>query len=408
MSLFHPLNQSTNQTQHSTLLLLPRSSIKFSHNHDKVSDRTIFALASYARDGAKLLELPSCGKLTNNLIKHISINRFGSQITKFVLTSNRNIKSDMLMKMVSIMRNTVIDIDVSYTQAEDTLVIYTIKSCKKLRSLSLRGCNVTDAAFDNIYTSLKNTTDPLSLQKLNLEGCSQIRDNGLFNFFSNMTRMLSDLNLQGCTSMTSRILTSLLDCLRLRQLHLTGIHIDNQTLSDHLLTLMDACSRVTHFSLRSAPALTDIGLGYISGWSHLQYLDIRSSANINDQSLLMVAAGCPHLSTLLLGTCPRLGDASIKMVVQACTQLHTLDISHNPNITEQLLVCIGKQGLAVKKLDLSGCAIVSGSSLLPVLKKVGDTLTFLNVSYCNGLSNQTVIDIREQFPRLSLVAKLRF
>lgn len=158
------------------------------------------------------------------------------------------------------------------------------------------------------------------------------------------------------------------------------------------LTLLSACS----------PNITMLDLGLNP---------IIDSTSIND-----LAIGCGEtLVTLILSSCTslsnilgvRIDDRCVDVLSKFCVKLKCLDISSNAAITDKSLVSIGKMP-CIREVSAARCQRVSGVGVGNLVRKRGKALRFLDISYCNAVSHDTVARIRMSFPGLRLNAKLEF
>ncbi|KAL7995695.1 putative IQ motif, EF-hand binding, leucine-rich repeat domain superfamily [Plasmopara halstedii] len=226
------------------------------------------------------------------------------------------------------------------------------------------------------------------------------------------------LILSGCCNFTCVGLRSLvhavgkamrqLDCsctdlsIPMLQVLATGIeHLDEvnfsscqQLSSEGLRNFISCCnSSLTRLNLSRCGALTDDALGWISGLMgpqssrtrcrRLLSLDISSCNNVRDQGLAYIGAGCRALRFLNLDGLVYISDAGISHIVRGCN----------------CCIRIGKHGVHLRTLDLSGCYAMSSAGLLEMVQ--GTTLLqSLNLEGCLRMREEILASVTKACPAL--------
>ncbi|CAG7837990.1 unnamed protein product [Allacma fusca] len=159
------------------------------------------------------------------------------------------------------------------------------------------------------------------LQQLILQDCQKLSDDCLIHL-TNLCR-LEAINLSFCVHITDSGLRNLGACPALCEINLRAC--DNITDSGLANLTYDLSSRVTSLDVSFCDKVHNLGLNYISQFSHLRTLSM-SACDISDEGLIRVAASLPLLETLNIGQCGSITDASLKVIGEKCQELKYIDL----------------------------------------------------------------------------------
>ena len=148
---------------------------------------------------------------------------------------------------------------------------------------------------------------------------------------------------------------------------------------------------------------------YVKGWfkryqKSLTYIDV-SSSNVTDELGELLANYCPNITTLKLEGCQALTYKFIKPLGKNCRQLSVLNIGNCPKITEKIIKKLTrhdqKYDFQLTALDVSG--LVLTDQLLNSLGITqGKTLTILNLSQCQKITQNGVAALSKSCPDLKI------
>ncbi|EFJ50510.1 hypothetical protein VOLCADRAFT_88933 [Volvox carteri f. nagariensis] len=198
---------------------------------------------------------------------------------------------------------------------------------------------------------------------------------------------------------------------QLKSLHLDSV---NQLQDKHISVLLAACPNLEVLALPRCGKLTDasaIAIGSLL--PGLRVMCCRDWAALTDGGVVALALGCRHLEDITLDGCFRVGSEALAALVRSCPRLRRLSIAKSYGVTDTALAALGEYGsgledlclrqcprvavvsrlgscTALRAVDLSGCANVTGPNLLAMLSGCGRTLTSLQLNGCVGVDGEAL------------------
>ena len=129
-----------------------------------------------------------------------------------------------------------------------------------------------------------------------------------------------------------------------------------------------------------------IGFLKLNG-SKLKTLELSGCTHITDKSLKAIARYCPVLVDLDLTRCTEVTDVGINMLTDL--SLETLLLYADAQL--------GQSGMAalchfrhLRRLDLCGIHSLNSGHLIRMIESTGDSLEYLNLSWCINVSDEAV------------------
>jgi hypothetical protein len=259
-----------------------------------------------------------------------------------------------------------------------------LRNMDNLHTLSMSGCRVIDDTLEFLPSNLRN---------LNVAFCRDLTDFALFHIAR--SRMLSVLNLTGCTKITTLEPLQKLDFMqdirlvfcytlqnvdalknmsRLRVVHAPHADLSCEALRRGMvgLDMLDELdlsnSRTTH-------------VGFDTPLPSLRKLEMRSCPLLYDLGAIRQVKA---LHSLDLSGCSMLGDQNLESL-QHLFCLRELFLNGCVNTTNQGLQAVG-QITTLRRLSLFGCSLVTDLSLLADLKE----LHHLDLQGCTQVGDDSV------------------
>ncbi|KAF4139305.1 IQ calmodulin-binding motif-containing protein [Phytophthora infestans] len=303
------------------------------------------------------------------------------------------------------------------TSITDSSIVH-LSKLKSLTSLDVSGCHaLTDAGLNTIRRQLS------SLQTLHLDECYHFSSAVLCNVWKDCKRLHS-LSVRGCPGVTDAFLQCLattkrsseatlrsLDVCQCKNLTSSGIsYLANSSMKDMKINYLavDKClgvDNVAFFGFETSPGLRSLTSLSLSGlgvdetavsWivkgcgASLQCLNVARCKVLSDFALLLMAPliSSPRFIKLNLQECPLITNTGIKNLFSLeeeknqdddeilPTSLAFLNLKNCLNIGDDAMVLIGKYGGNLIKLNLKGLRKVSDRGIMelakgcPLLKKM--------------------------------------
>ncbi|KAJ7523506.1 hypothetical protein O6H91_18G052100 [Diphasiastrum complanatum] len=138
-------------------------------------------------------------------------------------------------------------------------------------------------------------------------------------------------------------------------------------------------------------------------FAHLQNCNLRRCTLLNNQAVEAVACNCPDLHILDLSGGTRLTDLSLYALANGCRRLEKLDLSGCVGITEAGLVLLAENCHYIRHLNLCGCDNAGSDKALMALAQNCGGLEFLNVGWCERITDIGVTALANWCPDLRVV-----
>lgn len=268
-----------------------------------------------------------------------------------------------------------------------------VQGIPNLESLNLSGCyNVCDVGIYQAFMF-----DAPCLKYLNLSLCKQVTDNS----FSKITQYLKNLEvleLGGCCNVTNTGLALIawglkkLKKLNLRSCwHVSDIGIGHLALGNQSLEFL---------GLQDCQRLTDEALKHLTCLSSLTAINLSFCVSITDSGLKYLAK-MPNLKELNLRSCDNISDMGMAFLAEGGSRISSLDVSFCDKISDQALVHIAQGLFCIRSLSLSACQISDEG--LEKLANALHELETLNIGQCSRVTDKGLQTIAESFARLKCI-----
>jgi len=301
----------------------------------------------------------------------------------------------------------LINLTLQSKQVDDYVIENIFNSCPKIEYLDLsENINLSPNCFLGVYNLHRNI---YNIKGLRFKNISSICDKTI-QICAALFPSLEILDLYNCNMITKSALLSIGSFTELKDINLTGTAMnvpDNILLEDSFLYLFEKCQKVEKISFRQFPILSDPSIEILCGFcSNLREIDISYSINITDHSLNILSNFLKYtLRSLNISYCPLLTNEGLLYIFDRCEKLTDLDISNNPNISDYLFKTFKNSDLPLINFYASNCDRITGNGLIAFIKKLRDTLLFVNIDYCH-ISNSTLNFIYHKFPHIKFSSKL--
>ncbi|KAJ1264461.1 hypothetical protein BS78_08G002500 [Paspalum vaginatum] len=158
-----------------------------------------------------------------------------------------------------------------------------LASCSKLSSLKIGIClRISDAGLTHIGKSCPK------LQGIDLYRCGGISDDGIIQIGQGCP-MLESINLSYCTEITNRSLISLSKCAKLNTLEIRGCP---RVSSTGLSEIAMGCRLLSKLDVKKCFEINDVGMLYLSQFSHSLHQINLSYCSVTDIGLLSLSSIC--------------------------------------------------------------------------------------------------------------------
>lgn len=259
-----------------------------------------------------------------------------------------------------------------------------LRGHKGLKRLSLMGMTVTiDREVDEILASMR------SLVFLNVSECTVDNTNTSLLALSQSCSMLKTLLMTKTKGVDNYVLNNLAACIeRFRSLQVIDLTGSPDFSDEGLLVLIQASGSIlTELRIDHCRQLTTLSLASLRGrMSALQVLGI-SYLLIGQTAYEWITEGCRSLTSLNLSKASEMSDDILIKIGRWCRQLQHLNLSNCGQITDGGIVgFFSKFDGALVSLDLSGCVACSEDSMNAITSH-SNTIRALHTLKLNGLSH---------------------
>lgn len=268
-----------------------------------------------------------------------------------------------------------------------------IQGIPNLESLNLSGCyNVCDVGIYQAFVA-----DMPSLTELNLSLCKQVTDNS----FSKITQYLKNLEvleLGGCCNVTNTGLALIAWGLKkLKRLNLRSCwHVSDAGISH----LAHGNQSLEFLGLQDCQRLSDEALKHLTELSSLRSINLSFCVSITDSGLKHLAK-MQNLRELNLRSCDNISDIGMAYLSEGGSRISSLDVSFCDKIGDQALVHISQGLFGLRSLSLSACQI-SDEGLVKLANALHELET-LNIGQCSRVTDKGLATIAESLTRLKCI-----
>ncbi|XP_060075518.1 F-box/LRR-repeat protein 20-like [Ylistrum balloti] len=233
----------------------------------------------------------------------------------------------------------------------------------KLQTLDLRGCNaLTNEAVETV------TRNNPTISCLIIDDCGQLSANVFASIAQTLKYNLEELD--GCPRpMTNENVTALARyCPNLKSLNLLG---SSKLTGNALLELSQGCIRMESLDLSYCYGLQESPDNEFL-WTLPTSLTNLSLCGVmlSDEALLVeTLQRLKRLKSVRLCGIPALNDKTLPKILQHLGgNLEMIDISGSRTLTDEGLAAVATYCTSLRELDLSICKMLSGHTLLPLLR----------------------------------------
>src|SRR6218665_225707 len=270
-----------------------------------------------------------------------------------------------------------------------------------LESLSLSGCyNLTDSVLGNALSQ-----ELPSLTTLNLSLCKQITDSTLSRIASNL-KYLESLDVGGCSNVSDNgILLIACGLKKLKILNLRSLRGISNKAVEHMTGIstmsVQGMPHLERLSLQDCQQLSDNSLKHIGEkMSNLKVLNLSFCTTITDAGLRFLAK-MPALQELNLRVCGNISDVGIGYLSAGNLRLTSLDVSFCERVTNQSLIHISQGMFHLKSLSLGSCPIADDG--LRSLAEAISNLRSRDIGQCCRVTDHGLAIIAEHLKNLESV-----
>lgn len=312
-----------------------------------------------------------------------------------------------------------------------------ISLVSNLRSLSLKGCDITEATFVPFLSSCQK------LVHLDLSCCNTLFMSGKILekeqdriALRTALKNVRELNMSNIRFLSDASFNRILEvCCKVEKLHICSTHLTFNynvyqpegfqvkasssllTFQNLLLTLISITPKITALNF-SRTTLSNEALKLLASIKglELQELVLVGCRDIGNKGILELCKNQPSLRVLDLSDCFEVGDGAIAAIVKHLKRLQVLklskarlisndaikDLRHLPSLTELDIsecyevtsdalafgVCNSKES-KVQKLHLNCCSALTDSFVIAVCRSL-QGLTTLDLGSCFYISDQSV------------------
>ena len=282
--------------------------------------------------------------------------------------------------------NLLRSLDISESSVTDTGIIKILEGCLYLESLYLT--NVANLGNGGLKAIQCNISLMKLLSCLNLAGCTRFSNESLISLLEHGGSVITKLDLSRCVQIDlgligfRRNFTST-SCLVLKLHGLTGIC--DATMS----WLAEGCKKLQHLDLSSCRLITDSSLGYLArGCTNLKEINLSKCFEITDIGLSsFISVAGRQLKTIILRNCGEITDTSIVTIAKICEKLGSLDIFGVPQVSDLGLENVAKRCRYLTFLDFSSDINSLNSSRKARVPQIGSAGVASLGQHCSKLTS---------------------
>jgi len=290
---------------------------------------------------------------------------------------------------------------------------------RRVRSLSLAGCDITEGLFVSLLASCTG------LERLDISRCNALFMTGQLlsksedvELVSEALAHLRELKMASVRYLSDELFGRLvLACPGLERLSLAGNQMVFHTKDclwkgkeSAVLTfgnvanfLRAAASRITALDI-SRTTISDEALSSLAGIPGLCLHELRLSCcqDITDKGVAAVCEAQHSLRLLDLSDCQSVTDSSVESVCSKCDGLRVLRLAKCRRVTD-LSACKLKGQRHLQQLDVSACYSLTSRGLCLGLCSAASPptrLTSLNLAYCSSVCDGFMVELTGCVPGL--------
>ena len=162
--------------------------------------------------------------------------------------------------------------------------------------------------------------------------------------------------------------------------------------TDDILGTVTSSGQIQTAHLFRCWRLTDRGIASFvkHNGSTLRTLELSGCSELTDGSLRAIGRFCNYLRELDLTRCVRISDVGVNHLL--VSKLEVLLLYADAQLSKSSYEAIASMS-RLRRLDLCGHENLDSLSLIAILESCGDTLEYLNLSWCVGLGDEVLEDV---------------
>ncbi|TPX33504.1 hypothetical protein SmJEL517_g03665 [Synchytrium microbalum] len=260
-------------------------------------------------------------------------------------------------------------------------------NCHNIEFLCLAGCRSAGPA-SIAYLLAKSP----SLKTLDFSGLGSV-NNTTLEILSSHCPTLVSLKASFCRTITVVGITALArGCPQLSDLQLA--HCGG--LDDDAVSMMATLHGLKRLVLASCPFITDqalISLSKSESVGTLRLLNISNCPLVTDVGLVVMVKATRNLGTLEVAGCRLLTDVAVTTVATNCPRLHHLDLEECVQVTDNALITVSAHlNNTLQAISLSYCDAITDEGALSLLRQCR-YLEHLELDNCSRITNEVLLFI---------------
>ena len=290
---------------------------------------------------------------------------------------------------------------------------------RRVRSLSLAGCDITEGLFTSLLSSCTG------LEKLDITRC-----NALFMTGQLLTKpgdsllltealvRLRELKIAAIRYITDEAFNRLVSvCCNLESLSVAGNHIVFHTKNylwkgkesavltfNNIMNFLEANASQIMVLDFSRTAINDEALSSLARIPDLSLRELYLAfcQDVTDNGIAALCKAQPSLELLDLSDCQSVTDGSLESICLECDGIHVLRLGKCRRVTD-LSVCKLKSQRCLQRLDLSACYSITSRGLSLGLCSTTSPLTCLtslNLGCCSSVNDSFIVEMTRCVPDL--------
>ncbi len=228
--------------------------------------------------------------------------------------------------------------------------------------------------------------------------CKKIYDKDFESIYSKFSE-IENLSIENCPNLSNPM--SIFNKQSNKKLMSLTINKCDKIKWDFIIKSVIKCPNITKLNLPHFSELENNTINRLTkNCSNLRYLDLSWGYQFTDTSITNLVKNCPKLINLNLSHCSKLADSSIIKIEEYCSDLMRLDISFcikdNTNSSGDNKIRGYRPNLVYFNLSGFTCK----HSVFISLIKPCINLTHLDLSWCQGITHTTLIEVGINCPHI--------
>lgn len=316
------------------------------------------------------------------------------------------------------------DLNISGCKVNHGSVSIIMTSCIRLTTLTCRNCpGLDDFCMQSIAASISKFR---RLCHLDFSHSTTFSDDGALTVIIAGPNVIKSLSFAGCKNLSSLSITGLrnkmavlesLDISRMphmtqsafefigegcSNLKIVDLSNSNEVDDAAVVAIGKKCQLLERMNLARCTRVTDIGMAGFFEYcnARLTHLDITGCIQCGGVTTFAISTKAEKLINLKLNGLSMVTEKSLQALLNQAKELSIFEMqivlrsvtthrrSMMPHISDSILKESNYHKLS--QVKLSGAALVSDVGVIALIHKCQDTLTLLDVSYCNCVTDKTL------------------